>query len=448
MMSQKEKEMQDTRKQRIEAFETNHLKIINKGLYLAEFPDKNRFMTKKQLVDTYEHLEGIECFGMMGNVITKPFIPEWTEMNPTIRSKDDMDIFPPPLICPENVYNTWKPFAGQVFLEKCGFTKDENAITKIRKHILILCNNDEAVAGYFELWIAQMIQFPAIKSNCPILISKEGAGKGTLLQFLSRMTGANKYYETTKPEQHIWGSFNSVMVDAFLVNLNELSKKSTTDAMGVIKGLITDPAMTINTKGVSAYEITSYHRWIITTNNEDPMPTKKDDRRFWIIRSSDELVGNKEYFYDMQEMLKDDNVIASLFDYFSTLEGAEDFGKLQRPITEYQQNIQDANISIPERWLRDYVSSAGVNEVELLGKQIFQLFQQWKEANGITFEMNAIKLGLSLSNMNIDGIKKGRHTNKGETKIFDIKKLKKHFGVGCLIGLVDNEESEDEDNEK
>ena len=88
------------------------------------------------------------------------------------------------------------------------------------------------------------------------------------------------------------------------------------------------------------------------------------------------------------------------------------------------------------------------NEVELLGKQTFQMFQQWKEINGINFEMNAIKLGLALSNMNIDGIKKGRHTNKGNTIIYDIKKIKKHFGIGCLIELTDNEESEDEDNEK
>ena len=162
----------------------------------------------------------------------------------------------------------------------------------------------------------------------------------------------NKYLETTNPERDVWGSFNSVMVNSYLVNLNELSKKSTNDAMGVIKGLITDKAMTINTKGVPQYDIISYHRFIITTNNEDPMPTKKDDRRFWIVRSSDELIGNKEYFNDLQEILKDENVIKSLFDYFNTLEGAEEFGKLQHPVTEYQQNIQDANMSIPERWFK------------------------------------------------------------------------------------------------
>ena len=116
-MSQKEKELEIERKQRIEEFEKNHIKIINKGLYLIELPDKNIFKTKKQLVDAYEHLEGIKCLGPFGAIIEKPFITEWTEMNPTIRSYDDMEIFPPPLICPANVYNLWKPFEGEVLLE-------------------------------------------------------------------------------------------------------------------------------------------------------------------------------------------------------------------------------------------------------------------------------------------------------------------------------------------
>ena len=290
-----------------------------------------------------------------------------------------------------------------------------------------------------------MIQFPAVKSNCPILISKEGAGKGTLLKVLLKLLGVNKYYETTEPERDVWGSFNSLMSECYLVNLNELSKKSTNDSMGKIKGLIVDGAMTINPKGITPYKTTSYHRFIITTNSEDPMPTKKDDRRFWIVRSSDELIGNKAYFDDMQKIIQDDNAITSIFQYFKTLEGAEDFNKLQRPLTEFQQNIQEANISAPERWLRDYVSDCGEEETTLSGKEIYQKFQAWKDTNGITFEVNAIKLGLALSNMNIDGIKKGQHTNKGATKIFEIKKIRKHFGVGCLIQLADNEESEDEE---
>jgi hypothetical protein len=37
--------------------------------------------------------------------------------------------------------------------------------------------------------------------------------------------------------------------------------------------------------------------------------------------------------------------------------------------------------------------------------------------------------------MNIQGVSKGKHTNKGETKIFTISNLKNTFNVGCVLNL-------------
>jgi hypothetical protein len=430
-------ELEKEKQRRFEEFEINHVKIINKGVYLNEFSDKTLVKTKKQMVDAYEHMPGILKKTAVGIVKCK-FIEEWTCMNPTIRSKDDMNIFPPPLVVPENMYNLWKPFDGQVLVTK-PYTPRLDALDRLRHHIYILCNRDREVSKYFELWIAQMIQFPAIKSNCPILISKEGAGKGTLLQVISRMIGTSKYHETTTPERDVWGSFNSMMADNYFVNLNELSKQQTADAMGIIKGLITDGALTINTKGVPQYKITSYHRWIITTNKDDPIPTKHDDRRFWIVRSSDELINNKQYFTELHELMEDVNVQATVFNYFNTLEGADNFRNLKMPNTEYQKNLQDGNVSIPELWLKDFVTTCSDDQVEFLGSHTYQSFNAWKDRMGVKYEINSLKLGVQLSNLGIPGILKGRHTNKGTTKIFDIKQLKKHFGVDCLVQLSEGE---------
>ena len=427
--------------QRIQEFENNHIKIINKGFYLIEFPEKNIVKSKKQLMESYEHLEAIVIDEKSYN-----FINYWTNDNPTIRCKDDMDVFPDATLCPDNMYNLWKPFAGELLSNE--FIPDKKVLPFFRKHILILCDNDLAVAEYFEKWIAQMIQFPAVKSNCPILISKEGAGKGTLLTLLRKMIGEAKYLETTNPSQECWGQFNSFMNDAYLVNLNELSKKDTTDAMGRIKGLITDGSFSINIKNVSPFKIESYHHWIITTNNEDPMPTKKDDRRFWIVRSSDELCGDKDYFNECYKYLKDNNAIKIMYEYFNNMEGIDEFDKIPKPTTEYQQNIQEANVSVPEMWLEYFVLQNEAEEtVEKLGSEILDLFQEWKHTNNIKYETNTTKLSVNLSNLKIKGISKGKHTKHGNTKIFDIKVLKQHFGIGCLINyhLSDNKDYETND---
>jgi len=418
---------------RIQEFEKNHIKIINKGVYLIESPEKIIVKTKHQLVDSYEHLESIK----VGDT-SCDFIKYWTADNPDIRSKDDMEIYPDASKCPKNIYNMWKPFAGETIIcdeiplnSKIPY---HEIIPFFRKHILILCDNDANVAEYMELWIAQMIQYPALKSNCPILISKEGAGKGTFLELLQRMLGHSKYFESTNPARDVWGNFNSIMHETFLVNLNELSKSDTTDSLGKIKGLITDPAMYINIKNVPAFPITSYHRWIITTNKEDPMPTSKDDRRFWIVRSSDELITDKEYHIKSHSYLEDDNVIKIMFNYFKQLKGADKFGKLQKPVTEYQENLQDANVSVPEMWLKQYIiKHMDETSIEKLGSETFDDFQAWKTKSNIKFEMNATKLGCNLSNLRLKGLQKGRHTKKGDTKIFNIQLLLEEFKIGEII---------------
>lgn len=67
------------------------------------------------------------------------------------------------------------------------YEKKEAEKNEILNHFKILCGNNIAVYDYFIKWIAQMIQYPAVKSICPTLISKQGAGKGTLLKLMGKM---------------------------------------------------------------------------------------------------------------------------------------------------------------------------------------------------------------------------------------------------------------------
>ena len=138
-----------------------------------------------------------------------------------------------------------------------------------------------------------MIQFPEIKSIVITLISNEGAGKGSFLKLMSLMLGSSRVFETTQPSRDVWGSFNGLMTDKFLINLNELSKNETIGASGQIKALVKDPTITFNNKGVNQINIKSYHRFIITTNKEEPIASTKDDRRNLVIRCSDEKIKDK-----------------------------------------------------------------------------------------------------------------------------------------------------------
>ena len=91
-------------------------------------------------------------------------------------------------------------------------------------------------------------------------------------------------------------------------------------------------------------------------------------------------------------------------------------------------------MSAPEKWLEAFTRE-NINEknVEILGEESFTLFLCWCEKNKVKYETSALKFGINLKNLKIEGVEKGRHTKKGATKLFDIGKLKKHFKLGCLV---------------
>ena len=419
-----------------EEFEKTHCKISNKSIFIKEYENDIIVMSKQSIKTSYEHLI-YEKINKDGNIIEENFINSWLSNNPQQRCYDDIGVYPNESKCPKNIFNMWRKFPMEFITD---YEYKENELQSILNHIKILSGNNEEVYNYFIKWIAQMIQYPEVKSNCPTLISEEGAGKGTLMKLMCKMLGSSKVFETTQPSRDVWGDFNGRMCNTFLINLNELSKKETTECEGKIKGLITDPKLTINNKGVNQYDIISYHRFIATTNNQEPIKTTQDDRRNWVVRSSDEKCGDKEYFNYLHNILEDENVVKTCYEYFKSIPDMDKFNLLPLPKTDYHNNLKKLSDNPIEMWLESFtLKNFDKEEVELIGSETCKLFKEWCQENDIKYEIDSKKLGVRLSLLKINGIKKGRHTNKGETKIYCIPELKKYFKLDCVIKLDTNE---------
>lgn len=415
-------------------FEKTHLKIINKSLYIKHDNNNIIFITQSQLKMSYSHLSyDIPVYNEKGVFIkfnTLPFINKWIGFTHNIRRKDDVDIYPNTIDCPDNIFNLWRPFAMEILTEPYNYKHNELNI--ILHHIKILCNHDDVVYDYFIKWIAQMIQYPHIKTIMPTFISGQGSGKGTLFKLFEKMLGNEKVFETTNPGRDVWGDFNGMMCNCFLVNLNELSKKDTIEAEGKIKGLITDNSLAINQKGISQYKIKSYHRFITTTNKEEPINSTTGDRRNLIIRSSDEKKGDTKYFETIHNYLEDIEVIRTCYDYFKSIIGMDKFKDISIPQTEYHTNLKELSKSPIEQWLEGFtrMHCNDTNDcIELIGIKVYELFKEWCISNGIKYEIDSRKLGVRLSNMKFNGVSKGKHTMNGETKIFNISILKETFNI-------------------
>jgi hypothetical protein len=412
-------------------FEDEHCFIVNKNFYLRKFENRCVVMKREHLKTAYERLKYDEIVDKKGEICieTLPFLKRYFE-DEDMEVKDETGIYPPGLKCPDNYYNMWRPFDMELVED---YTEDITAIPFIKNHIKILCGNDEGVTDYFINWIAQMIQYPAIKSVCPIFISKEGAGKGTLLQLITKMIGDSKFFQTTQPSRDVWGEFNGLMADAFLVNLDELSKKETLESEGRIKGLITEPTIKINIKGVTQFPVQSFHRFIITTNNEEPISTSKDDRRKFIVRCSDELIGDKVYFNKFYEKLSDINFLKTCYEYFKSIPKMNRFDSIPIPVTEYHSELKEMSENIIERWVKNFTQeNYNRIDVELQFKSVYEKFTDWISSNGITYSCNAIQFSVRLQRLKIKGIET-KHTKIGNKTIFNIKELQDNFKLGCLL---------------
>ena len=401
-------------------FEKTHAKIIERGCYIKQRESDVLIMSPKLLNDSYSHLIG----GYTENGSPINFIKRWTTNNEFIRKYINMDIYPDASKCPEGYFNLWIPFKFEKQIEGFVYKPECEKTASLLNHIKLLCNHQKEVYEYIVEYIAQMIQFPAVKSIVPTFISNQGAGKGTLMKLLTRMLGASKVLETSTPSRDVWGNFNSLMASAFLVNLNELSKKETIEAEGQIKTLSTDSTLTINQKGINQSKITSYHRFIITTNKEDPLNTTIDDRRNIIIRSSDEKCGDKKYFETLNEYLDDDFVIKNIYEYFKQIKGVDKFGLKPIPHTTYQDNLKQGNRSVIDLWMESFVMKySNENKVVKENYELFAEFNEWKRECNIQYEINNIKFGCKLSNMSISGLtREGTHK-----RVFNIPVMKNHY---------------------
>lgn len=414
-----------TFKQKSKLFEKTHCKIINDGVYVHEENNQIKVISETDVRNRYKH---IQCgFSTSGSPIN--FIDRWISNNNDIRNKKTMGIFMKD--CPEDAYNLWSQFTMDLVHE---YTSKTEAIELFKRHISILCNHEEKVVDFVINWIAFMLQYPEKKSKMLVFVSDEGAGKNTLLEIIKKMIGNKKVFESTNPSRDVWGNFNGQMVDAFLVNLNEISALDFKNANGLVKGLITDPTIMINEKGVKPFGIQSYHHFITSTNNEEAIKPSKNDRRNCLIRCSDELIKRNKtpekvteinkYLKDIYTMMDDQDSIKTIFEWLKSIPDLKDFNNADFPLTAFHLTQTELTVTPIELWLRDFViNHHGETKVEMYAREIFECYKSWFEFNNPEHKcISSQMLGVRITNFNKTLIE-NNHGEKGSYRIFKIPEL-------------------------
>ena len=341
-----------TFEQKCEDFNEMHCKTGT--MYIMKRNNENVILSRNQIKERYEHIS------VYKDSVEVNFIDHWLRNNSNIDAYADMNVYPVASMCPDDEYNLWTPFAYDRFEED--YERDNQGLEKILRHIAILCNHDKESTEFVLMWLAHMVQHPEQKSVVVIFVSKEGAGKGTLMELLRRLFGKKKVFESSNPRRDVWGDFNGPMKEAFLVNLNEISAKDFYEAHGKYKALVTDPTIMINKKGQDQVEIESFHRFLGTTNNENNAPTQAGDRRNFIIRCSDEVIGRDQYHEEMHRVICDLRATRTFWDFLKQYKCPLKINHSHIPTIAYHTDLKMQNQSPLHHWIEHLTRTALEND--------------------------------------------------------------------------------------
>ena len=212
--------------------------------------------------------------------------------------------FDPKNIDNPEIFNIWKGFKiNETYLNNF----DINDAKPIIDHIFnIWCSENQEHFDYVMNWFAHILQFPYKKTGVVICLkSKEGAGKGVIMNKFRNIIGDNHYYQCPNIEELV-GNFNGIAEGKILVNLDEAVWGKDKKKEGMIKNMVTEETKFVNKKNKESYVINDYCNYIITTNNDCFAPASEGGRRFFALDVNNRFAGIQddiveEYFNKIRE---------------------------------------------------------------------------------------------------------------------------------------------------
>jgi hypothetical protein len=250
-------------------WERRSFKVIESDVIYVRHEKTNIFTyTKRQLLVSYEHLNYTFVDETKG-AIEKPFIKDWIR-DCSMRIYKTMRMYPPPLICPPDHYNTWQDFDIESTSKSYAaelLDSDLESTASFLEHIRLLFSPSTSKTLAFDYVInmfAQMFQHPSQKIGVALIINGvEGVGKNRLLDLIKLMMGTSKYLETPKTRD-VYDSSATVLRDKILVIINsgvsydnQTLKELITSAWGTMSGNNNELGMM------------NYSRVVFTMNNPE-----------------------------------------------------------------------------------------------------------------------------------------------------------------------------------
>jgi len=365
--------------------------------------------------------------------------------------------------CPADVYNLWKPFKAslhqytdKVTITNRSFTKTftsieekcEAGFTWFCNHTLnIMCSNHQASHNLLMNWVAQMLQYPETKSIEIIIVSKEGAGKDLWLLFIRNIMGHKKVWECNDPINQVFGKFNGMMRDAFLVIFAESNKSYFFNSTDKKKQLITNSTITIKIENLPAFDMKSFHRFMEFSNNPDlsvlPRRTQvfKGDDCMCVddkVDSPEQIKAKTAYFEEGHCYADDPDVCKYIYERFMEMSCPKAITRDMIVNNTFHKELTEASKPYYVQFLEDLIYENFIKkQATYTNQQLLQQFKSFCGSNHYQESFSSQKLNQHLRhyltfNGELQGIKFVMLWSEGRSHrglMFDFVKLSQRLNL-------------------
>lgn len=208
-------------------------------------------------------------------------------------------------VLPGNLLNLWHGFAVE---PKAG------SWDMMQAHIARVMAAGEAKSlEYILKWAAWSVQNPGERAEVALVFRGEkGSGKGTFANALKKIFGQHGLQIFNS--KHLVGAFNGHLRNCLLLFADEAFWAGDKQGESTLKGMLTEPALMIEQKGVDAAPWKNRLHVIMAANAEWVVPTSHDERRYAVFDVDNSMRQDKRYFNALYAERDSGGLAAMLFD--------------------------------------------------------------------------------------------------------------------------------------
>ncbi len=324
-------------------FEKSVCRVEEGLIYPVVEKDKTHLDTKEKLKERKSHLK------FWNGKHMESFVNAWLD-DENKRAYTRMDIYPKD--CPKDVFNRWEDFT----IVKENIPSGEGDVTPFTDLLWDLVGGEQESYVYALKWIAYLIQYPEKKPQTALCFHGSfGIGKNLLFELIGeRVMGSTHYFETSNPLDTIFGTHSTQPEGKKLIFVDEMESSIQRKVSERLKSNITNPAMTINPKGVQEYTVKHLAGYVFAGNGFI-VKIEEGDRRFVLYDAIGKYIHSSKEGQDFVKnwlvWREDPKNLKAVYDLLMKTPTDIEYLKHKRPITSYYREIRHKSLPYIIKWL-------------------------------------------------------------------------------------------------